>query len=394
MVQRAMIRFFRLESAGGILLVAAAALALVFDNSTLSSLYDALLTLPVSFSIGTLGLSKPLVLWINDGLMAIFFLLVGLELKREILEGELSSRAQILLPSVAALGGIIAPATFYVALNGGDVAAMRGWAVPVATDIAFALGVLSLLGSRVPVGLKVFLTAMAIIDDLGALVIIAAFYTADLSLLSFILAGAAILVLLALNRLGVTSIAAYMLVGIALWLFVLKSGVHATLAGVILGLVIPLRPGKAGGASPLRHLEHILHPWVSYGVMPLFAFANAGIHLGGLSLAELFAPVPLGIAAGLFVGKQLGVFGASWLVIRTGLARLPEGVTWCSFYAVSVLTGIGFTMSLFIAGLAFGGAPALAAQARLGILAGSIISALAGFFLLRWALRTAAPAKA
>ncbi len=384
--------FLRLESAAGILLVAAALAAMLLENSPLAPHYAGLFDTPVAVRIGAFEIAKPLLLWINDGLMAVFFFLVGLELKREVLEGELSTPAQAVLPALAALGGMAVPSLIYAVLNRHDAVALNGWAIPAATDIAFALGVLLLLGKRVPVALKVFLMTLAVLDDLGAIVIIAIFYTADLSLASLTVAGTALVLLIAMNRRGVTNIAAYLLVGLVMWASVLKSGVHATLAGVALALVIPLRDPRAPGRSPLRSLEHDLHPPVAYGILPLFAFANAGVSLEGVSLASLLAPVPLGIAAGLFVGKQLGVFGAAWLAIRLGVARLPAGVTWAQLYGTAMLCGIGFTMSLFIGSLAFERAGQQhAAAVRLGILAGSLLSALCGYALLRAALRRAPP---
>lgn len=382
--------FFRLEAAAGIILVAAAAFALIVENGGLAHLYDAILTTRASVAIGGLGIDKPLLLWINDGLMAIFFLLIGLEVKREILDGELSRPDQLILPICGAAGGILGPVAIYLALNqGGDPDALRGWAIPAATDIAFALGVLSLLGDRVPLSLKVLLATIAIVDDLAAIVIIAAFYTADLSLTSLALAGLALLGLVVLNRMRVTALAPYMLVGILLWIFVLKSGVHATLAGVAIGFAIPLRATDAGGHSPLRHLEHQLHPWVAFGVLPVFAFANAGLPLAGLSLADLTQPMPLGIALGLFLGKQMGVFGACVLAIKLGLARLPTATNWAMLYGMAVLTGIGFTMSLFIGSLAFDD-PTNINAIRLGILLGSLASAVLGYALLRRACAQAA----
>jgi NhaA family Na+:H+ antiporter len=344
---------------------------------------------------GAFEIAKPLLLWINDGLMAVFFFLVGLELKREVLEGELSTPAQAVLPALGALGGMAVPALIYAALNWHDAVALNGWAIPAATDIAFALGVLLLLGKQVPVALKVFLMTLAVLDDLGAIVIIAIFYTADLSLTSLSVAGTALAVLVAMNRRGVTNIAAYILVGLVMWASVLKSGVHATLAGVVLALVIPMRDPHDPERSPLRGLEHDLHPPVAYGILPLFAFANAGVSFAGVSLASLLAPVPLGIAAGLFVGKQLGVFGAAWLAIKLGVARLPVGVTWAQLYGTAMLCGIGFTMSLFIGSLAFEHAgQEHAAAVRLGIMVGSLLSALCGYALLRAALRRAPVAPA
>jgi NhaA family Na+:H+ antiporter len=372
--------FLRLEAAGGIILVAVAALALILDNSALAPLYDRLLDLPFTIGLGGAGLSKPLLLWVNDGLMAIFFLLVGLEIKREILDGELSSSSQVALPAVAALCGMVAPAAVYITFNAGDPAALRGWAVPAATDIAFALGVLALLGSRVPASLKILLMAIAVLDDLGAIVIIAIFYTEQLSLLALALALSGIVALVALNRLGVRRLAPYMLIGLFLWVCVLKSGVHATLAGVAVGFAIPARRDDHGH-SPLLHLEHALHPWVAYAILPIFAFANAGVSLAGISLASFVQPISLGIAAGLFVGKQVGIFVGIALMVLLKLARMPAQATWPMIYGVALLCGIGFTMSLFIGTLAFD--ESYAAPVRLGVLAGSILSALLGYGLLR-----------
>ena len=374
--------FLRFEASGGILLVLASAVALISANSPVASSYFALLDLPVIVRMGDLGIHKPLLSWINDGLMAIFFLLVALEIKREILEGELSSVKQAALPGIAAIGGMVAPALVYTAFNGSDAAALRGWAIPTATDIAFAVGVLTLLGRRVPNSLKLFLLALAIMDDLGAIVIIALFYTADLSGISLALAAIAIATLAALNRAGVARIAPYALVGILLWIFVLKSGIHATLAGVAIGLAIPLRTTPAQRTSPLRHLEHTLHPWVIYVILPVFAFANAGVSLRGLSLADLLEPVPLGILLGLLVGKQVGVMSATWLAVKLRAGALPEGASWVHVYGMSLLTGIGFTMSLFIGNLAFEAAEQ-STHVRIGVLTGSLASAIAGYLVLR-----------
>ncbi len=384
---QAISEFLRLEAAAGVILFLAALLAVVCDNTALSPWYDALFDLPVGVRIGGLGLDKPLLLWINDGLMAVFFLLVGLEIKRELLEGELSRAAQAALPCVAAICGMLVPAAIYAALNRESPEALRGWAISSATDIAFALGVLALLGSRVPTSLKIFLTAVAVLDDLGAIVIIAVFYTSELSAPALALAAAALAGLVALNRAGVTRIAPYVLVGTALWVFVLKSGVHATLAGVAIGLAIPLRVADGRVASPLRNLERLLHPWVAYGILPLFAFANAGVSLAGLSLTQLASPVPLGIAAGLFFGKQIGIFGAVLILVRLKLASLPAGANWISVYGVALLCGIGFTMSLFIGTLAFD-EPHYAVDVRLGVILGSILSAGAGYLVLRSTARS------
>jgi NhaA family Na+:H+ antiporter len=372
------------EAAGGVLLMAAAVLALILDNSRFDWLYDSLLSTPVVVQIGALSIDKPLLLWINDGLMAVFFFLVGLEIKRELMDGQLSTWKQASLPAIAAAGGMLVPALIYIGLNGGDPESLRGWAIPAATDIAFALGVLALLGRRVPVSLKVFLLALAILDDLGAIIIIAAFYTAEISLTSLAigLIGATILILM--NVKGVTRTAPYLIVGVIMWVCVLKSGVHATLAGVIIALTIPLRAKDAFGRSPLLALETSLHPFVAFGVMPIFAFANAGVSLAGLSFADILAPIPLGIALGLFVGKQVGVFGFAWLGTRLKFCALPSDVSWLQVYGVALLAGIGFTMSLFIGTLAFSD-PEHAKAVRIGVLTGSTVSGLLGYLVLRFA---------
>jgi NhaA family Na+:H+ antiporter len=380
--------FLRMEAAGGIALGFAAVLALIASNSGLAGVYAVFLDLPVELRLGHLQIAKPLLFWINDGLMAIFFLLVGLEIKRELVEGELSSLRQAALPAIAAFGGSLVPALIYVLCNLTDPVALRGWAIPAATDIAFAVGVLSLLGARVPIGLKVFLLALAIFDDLGAIVVIAVFYTAKLSVISLLLAGAVLLAMLALNRLGVTRIAPYALLGIVLWVCVLRSGVHATLAGVAMALAIPMR--AAEGESPLRQLEHALHPWVAFLVVPLFGFANAGVSFAGMSASALTHGVSLGIVAGLFIGKQLGVFGAVYASVRLGVARLPEGVSWTSLYGVGILAGIGFTMSLFVGTLAWD-TNDYAAPLRIGVLGGSLLSGVAGYVVLLFAARGTGP---
>ena len=389
--------FLQLEAAGGLILMGAAVLALIIANSPLAEYYAAFLVLPFQVSIGSLGIDKPLLLWINDGLMAVFFFLVGMELKREVVEGHLSSIRTASLPAFAAIGGMAVPAAIYAALNWGDAAAMRGWAIPAATDIAFALGVLSLLGDRVPAALKAFLLSVAIFDDLGAIIIIAIFYTAELSLLSLVVAAVLTVGLILLNRYGVSRPAAYVLLGIPLWVAVLKSGVHATLAGVLVAMFIPLRSSGEEEGSLLRDLEHTLHPWVAFGVLPIFAFANAGVPLGGLSLTDVVHPVPLGIVLGLFFGKQIGIFGLSWLAVRLRAASLPDGVSWLKLYGTSLLCGIGFTMSLFIASLAFeqGGGGYFGLE-RLGILIGTLVSGLVGYVVLRFALshRGASPGEA
>ncbi len=371
------------EATPGVLLMCLALLALVMDNSPLGGFYDSLLATPVVVQIGALAIDKPLLLWINDGLMAVFFFLVGLEVKREMLEGRLSTWKDASLPAIAAFGGMLLPALIYLAINNGDPTALRGWAIPAATDIAFALGVLALLGSRVPVALKIFLLALAILDDLGAIIIIAIFYTDSLSLTSLAIGLVGAGVLAVFNLKGVTKIAPYILVGVVMWVCVLKSGVHATLAGVVVALMIPIKSDQPGGVSPLKQLEVSLHPWVAFGIMPLFAFANAGVSLEGLSMAELLSPIPLGIALGLFVGKQVGIFGFSWIAVKIGICRLPDGVRWSYLYGVALLAGIGFTMSLFVGTLAFSD-PEHAKAVRLGVLMGSFLSAVLGYTVLRW----------
>jgi NhaA family Na+:H+ antiporter len=375
--------FIESESAGGIVLALAALAALIVSNSPLSGAYQALLELRGEVRIGDawLVLSKPLHVWVNDLWMAVFFFLVGLEIKRELMVGELASARQASLPVVAALGGMLVPALIYVAINRADPVALRGWGIPMATDIAFALGVVVLLGSRVPASLKVFLTAVAIIDDLGAIVVIALFYTEDISLAMLLAAGIGLAALVALNRAKVSSLGPYVIVGLLVWLCVLKSGVHATVAGVVTALAVPLRDRE--GRSPLAIAEDALHPWVAFAILPAFAFVNGGVVLAGITPPALLAGVPLGIAAGLVVGKAVGVFGASWLLMRLGGARLPEGSTWRQFFAIAVLCGIGFTMSLFIGGLAFENQPAsYQTQVKLGVLAGSLLAAVAGSLLL------------
>jgi NhaA family Na+:H+ antiporter len=374
--------FLRQQAAGGILLVIAAALALIMENSPLHTIYDALLSTPVAVQVGALKLHKPLLLWINDGMMAVFFLLVGVEIKREVLEGQLSNREQISLPALAALGGLAVPALIYVLVNMNDTVALSGWAIPSATDIAFALGVMTLLGNRIPESLKITLVAIAIIDDLAAIIIIALFYTDNLSYEALLYGSIAIALLFALRWRGVMQITPYILVGIMLWVCVLKSGIHATLAGVIVAMFIPLKHSNPDKPSPLRHVEHSLHPWVAFAILPIFAFANAGVPLSGLSLDMLLHPITLGVAAGLFVGKQMGVMAITALGVATGLCRLPKGVNWRQYYGMSVLTGIGFTMSLFIGTLAFENQDNLS-FVRLGVLIGSILSATIGYVILR-----------
>ncbi|WP_429040828.1 Na+/H+ antiporter NhaA [Aeromonas media] len=378
-------RFLKLESASGIILILAALLAIGLANSALAEHYQSFLNTQVQVRIAALDINKPLLLWINDGFMAIFFLLVGLEVKREMLEGALSSRVQATFPAIAAVGGMLAPALIYAFFNYEDEVTRAGWAIPAATDIAFALGVMALLGKRVPTSLKVFLLALAIMDDLGVIIIIALFYTQQLSLTALAVGIVATLTLLWMNRRGEDRIGLYMLVGLVLWVAVLKSGVHATLAGVIVGFMIPIS-GKRY-ASPLKHLEHALHPWSAYLILPLFAFANAGVSLDGIQLSDLLSPVPMGIILGLFIGKPLGIFTISWLSVKLGIAQLPSGVNFKQIFAVSILCGIGFTMSMFIASLAFEhGGLDYGSYSRLGILVGSTLAAVIGFIALRISL--------
>ncbi|CCQ72206.1 Na+/H+ antiporter NhaA [Magnetospira sp. QH-2] len=372
--------FLSKESAGGLALMAAAVAALLVSNSPLAGAYGSLLELPVTVSIGALGIDKPLLLWVNDGLMAIFFFLVGLELKREVLEGRLSSFDRASLPFIAAVGGMLVPALIYLAINSGTPENAVGWAIPAATDIAFALGILALMGPSVPVALKVFLLGIAIIDDLGAIIAIALFYTDNLSWQSLVLGGVGLATLAAMNRFGVKRIAPYALIGLLVWVGVLKSGVHATLAGVLVALTIPMRDNA--GKAILEKVEHGLHPWVGFFIMPVFAFANAGVSLAGLSLTQLMAPLPLGIALGLFVGKQVGVMGFTWLGVKSGLCRLPDGMGWKEVYGVACLTGIGFTMSLFIGTLAFESPEQLNAV-RMGVVIASVLSGCLGTIVLR-----------
>ena len=373
-------QFLKSESAGGVILMGVAFIAIVIANSPASSLYFETLSRYV------LGLS--ILHWINDALMAVFFLLVGLEIKREFLDGQLSTWSRRALPGFAALGGMVAPALIYVAFNINSPETLRGWAIPAATDIAFALGVLSLLGPRVPVSLKIFLTALAIIDDLGAVLIIAVFYTDDLNI--YALGGAFVVLgaLCALNRFGCKKLTPYLVLGAVLWIFLLKSGIHATLAGVALAMTIPIKASQAAPddvESPLHKLEHALHPWVAFMIIPVFGFANAGVSFAGVGPSALLDPVPLGIALGLFVGKQIGVFGFAWVAIRAGLADLPANATWLQLYGVSLLCGIGFTMSLFIGLLAFPDSPFLQDETKIGVLLGSLLAGTIGWMVLRLA---------
>ena len=375
------IEFFEWAPAAGLLLIATTVLAVLANNSFLAPAYGSFLSTPVAVTIGALNIDKPLVLWINDGLMAIFFFLIGLEIKREVLQGQLSSIDKMSLPLIAAIGGMAVPALVFLGINSGSTANLNGWAIPAATDIAFALGILALMGTRAPVALKVLLLAIAIIDDLGAILIIALFYTENLSVEALGLAALGLVGLVALNRSGVKRIAPYVLIGVFMWVCVLKSGVHATLAGVVTALAIPLHGRNETEVSPLKRLEHGLHPWVAFAIVPLFAFANAGVSFAGLTLDALLSPLTLGVAAGLFIGKQVGVFGFTFLAVKSGLARLPDGVNWVQIYSLACLTGIGFTMSLFIGTLAFND-PATMNDVRLGVLLGSTLSALLGVAML------------
>jgi Na+:H+ antiporter, NhaA family len=369
------------EVAAGLVLVAAAVAAIVVANSPLASHYDALLYSKLPLGIAPFVLQKTILHWVNDGLMAIFFFVVGLEIKREMAVGALAHRKTALLPVIAALGGMIVPAMIYAAITWDDASALRGWAIPAATDIAFAVGVLALLGNKVPASLKLFLLALAIIDDLGAIIVIALFYSVELSAVSLMLAGLGLLVLWGFNRSNVTSVWPYIIVGLFVWLCVLKSGVHATIAGVATALMIPLAGPKGSGERPLEKLEHALVPWVSFAIVPIFAFANAGVSLAGLTPASLVAPVPLAIALGLFIGKGLGIFGFAVAAIRAGLADMPKNATLMQLLGVAVIGGIGFTMSLFIGTLAFPD-PSRAAELRIGVLAGSMLSAAVGYMIL------------
>lgn len=379
--------FFKLETAGGILLIAAAAIALICSNTPLDTYYNLLLDTPVEIRIGEFQIAKPLLLWINDGLMAVFFFLVGLELKREVIEGELSDRKNIILPGVGAIGGMVFPALVYYFFNKGNPVAMQGWAIPTATDIAFALGVLSLLGSRVPTSIKVFLTSLAIFDDVGAIIIIAIFYTANISETALTVVAICIPVLFFLNRRNVESKSWYVVVGVVMWAALLKSGVHATLAGVVLAMFIPLKVKNRTDYSPLKSLEHDLHSVVAFFVLPVFAFANSGISLEGVGADQLLHEVPIGIALGLFVGKQLGIFGLCWLTVKLKLASLPRDISWMSLYGTAVLCGIGFTMSLFIGSLAFEESGAsFKFDDRLGIILGSLMSGIVGYLILKFSL--------
>ncbi|KGQ70347.1 pH-dependent sodium/proton antiporter [Chelonobacter oris] len=375
-------KFLKLESSGGVILLVTSALALIFANSFLSPYYFELLNTPLVVQFGEQGIAKPFLLWVNDGLMAIFFVLVGLEVKREIILGSLSTYQQAILPVLAAIGGMVVPALVFTFFNYGDPVAMEGWAIPMATDIAFALGIMALLGKRVPLPLKIFLLALAIIDDLGAIIVIALFFAHGLSIEAMIGAGLSILVLIIMNRMRISALCAYLFVGMVLWVCVLKSGVHATLAGVILGFSVPIT--AKDGSSPLESLEHTLNPWSAFFILPIFAFANAGVPLGGVNLDTLGGALPLGIILGLLIGKPLGVFSFCFIAVKLNLARLPLLVNLKHIFAVSVLCGIGFTMSMFLSGLAFENAgESINTLSRIGILLGSTISAILGLLLLR-----------
>jgi len=383
-IVNALREFMQLESAGGVLLLITAVAAIVIANSPLAGLYEALLDTTAEVRIGAFEIDKPLLLWINDGLMAIFFFLIGLEVKREIMEGELSSPALVVLPAVGALGGMFVPALLYVWINQGDAVALQGWAIPVATDIAFALALLGAFAARVPTALKMFLLTLAIFDDLAAIVIIAIFYSGKLSLISLSIGAAGLAIAIGMNTLGVTRKAAYMLLGIVVWAAVLKSGVHATLAGVLIAFCIPMR--DAAGHSPLRELEHDLHGPVAFAILPAFAFANAGVSLAGISAADVLHPITTGIAIGLLAGKPVGILLFVGLAVLMRLAKLPHGVTWLQITGVACACGIGFTMSLFIAGLAFESGGGYFAGDRLGIIIGSILSAITAALILKVAL--------
>ncbi|NIS07893.1 MAG: Na+/H+ antiporter NhaA [Candidatus Dadabacteria bacterium] len=379
--------FFKMESAGGILLMISSLLAIIFANTPLITYYELLLSTPVEITVGSLQIAKPLLLWINDGLMAIFFFLVGLELKRELTEGELSNKRSIILPGVGAVGGMLAPALIYVYFNYNDPVALKGWAIPAATDIAFALGVLALLGSRVPISIKIFLTSLAIFDDLGAILIIAFFYTSKISLTALIVVAICIPILIVLNRRNVISKSPYILIGIIMWIAMLKSGVHATLAGVLMAIFIPMRSKTDPDFSPLKTIERDLHTIVAFFVLPVFAFANAGINFSGIESHQILHGVPLGIAFGLFFGKQIGIFGLCWVVIKLKITSLPAGMNWKSLYGTAALCGIGFTMSLFIGSLAFEETGVnLLFDERIGIILGSLTSGILGYVILRKAL--------
>jgi len=372
------------DSLGGLLLIFMALLALVIANSPLSPMYKSFLATPVQIRLGEFYINKPLLLWVNDGLMALFFFLIGLEVKREVFIGQMRSLDKVILPGIAAIAGIIFPALIYVGFNYDNPEAIKGWAIPSATDIAFALGIFSLFGRMLPLSLKLFLLSVAIFDDIGAIIIIAVFYSQDLSTLSLLLASIGLAVLFLLNILSVKSSAVYILVGVFVWASVLKSGVHATLAGFVVAWFIPIGVKNSHGESMLESAEHSLQPWVAFFIVPFFAFVNAGVILKGMTLANFIDPKTLGIALGLFIGKQIGVFGISWAIVKIGWAKLPEGATWKQFYGVSLLCGVGFTMSLFIGGLAFEGVSLETMnQVKIGVLMGSLLSAFVGGYIIK-----------
>jgi NhaA family Na+:H+ antiporter len=373
--------FFKLESASGLILLFAASVALIISNSSYDTVYFNTLQKYISLGIGNFSLKLSVIHWINDVLMAVFFFLVSLEIKREIVQGELSNPKQALLPIIGAVGGMAVPAAIYIVININSPETLNGWAIPSATDIAFSLGVLSLLGKRVPISLKIFLTALAIIDDLGAIVIIAFFYSGNVDVYYLLLMLASILVLVTLNKFNIRNFIPYLIVGILLWEFTHQSGIHATIAGVLLALLIPHNKIDKK-KSLLLKLEHSIAPYVAFGIMPLFAFANAGVSLDGVSLSSLLNPVPLGILCGLFFGKQIGVFLFSYIAVKLNLAQKPNNSNWLALYAVSILTGIGFTMSLFVGNLAFANSPMYLDGVKIGVLSGSLLSTLAGYFLL------------
>ena len=379
--------FVRQESFAGLLLMATALLAIIITNSPVRGFYNALLDTPVAVQVGALEIAKPLLLWVNDGLMAVFFFLIGLELKREFLVGELNKPQNVILPAVGAIGGMFAPALVYILFNHQDAVALKGWAIPAATDIAFVLGILMLLGDRVPISLKIFLASLAIFDDIGAIVIIALFYTSKISVAALLVVAVSIVILFFMNRRGVVTKSIYLLIGVVMWVAMLKSGVHATLAGVILAFFIPMKNPDNPDHSPLKDLEHDLHSVVAYVILPFFAFCNAGIYFGDVRISDITHPVTLGIAAGLFFGKQIGVFGLCWLAIKSGFCKLPDGASWLQLYGASLLCGVGFTMSLFIGSLAFEETGVnLMFDERLGIIFGSLISGLFGYFVLKRSL--------
>ncbi len=380
--------FLKQESAGGIFLIVAAALALVIANSPFAPAYFGTLETKLNLSFGDFAINKALILWINDGLMAIFFFLIGLEVKREIISGQLSSWDKASLPLAAAIGGMAIPALIYVGFNSNSPETIGGWAIPAATDIAFALGILSLLGPRVPVAMKALLLAIAVIDDIGAITVIALFYTGEIKMDMLIGGGVCLALLFALGRARISSAIPYVLLTVIMWVFVLKSGVHATLAGVTAAMMVPVT--ARDGSKMLERLEHELHPWVAFVIIPIFGFANAGVSLLGLSPADLLEPVPLGIALGLLIGKQIGIVGFSWVAVKAGVAKLPDGVGWAKIHGLSLLAAIGFTMSLFIGNLAFAD-PAQIDAVKVGVLSGSLIAALAGFFMLKAILPQPAP---